>query len=638
MRKIAMIMDGWQRSFTYAWPAGVLERIRKTNEEINLYIFNSFGDWSRDEAYNTGEYNIYHLPDLNDFDGIIMDLNNIRYPRVRDYVISSARATGKPVISIANDIEDFYYVGIDNYASMREVIAHLHEVHGCKKFWFVMGPVDNYENQRRVAALKEYMDEHTLVWDEQDFYYESYAYRCGVNGFEQMKKTHEGLPDAVICANDNIAVGVLEAAAKYGYHVPEDFRVTGFDNFDKASYYSPHITTVGHIREEVGYLSADILIRLWAGEEVPRFNYTGHECIFWESCGCASNLVVQQEQHSKEQIMYGIETEEFEEQVLSLEYELLRCKTVEEMSQWIPKCIPAMRCDAMYLIIDKHINDFREISDYYDRHLIEDGEFCIEGYPETMQVEFAYENGAVAEERKQKISGIFPLFDASEGGGDFLFLPLHFRERTVGYFVIRNAIYLMEKQYLFQIINVLTSAMENLHKKEKLSYMNQVLADLYIKDAMTGMYNRLGYQKLACRLFEQKRQKKEDMSIMFIDMDRLKYINDEFGHIHGDWAIKTTAGAILKNIPEGAIAVRTGGDEFLVLMDRTGDEEIAAIVDCIRTDIRERSAVMKLPVTLTISVGCIHTDMTQKRELDDYVREADEIMYREKTAKKANRK
>lgn len=56
MRKIAMIMDGWQRSFTYAWPAGVLERIRKTNEEINLYIFNSFGDWSRDEAYNTGEY------------------------------------------------------------------------------------------------------------------------------------------------------------------------------------------------------------------------------------------------------------------------------------------------------------------------------------------------------------------------------------------------------------------------------------------------------------------------------------------------------------------------------------------------------------------------------------------------------
>ena len=71
----------------------------------------------------------------------------------------------------------------------------------------------------------------------------------------------------------------------------------------------------------------------------------------------------------------------------------------------------------------------------------------------------------------------------------------------MGYFVIRNAVYLMEKQYLFQVINVLTSAMENLHKKERLAYLNQVLSELYVKDAMTGMYNRLGYQKLACRMF-----------------------------------------------------------------------------------------------------------------------------------------
>ena len=76
----------------------------------------------------------------------------------------------------------------------------------------------------------------------------------------------------------------------------------------------------------------------------------------------------------------------------------------------------------------------------------------------------------------------------------------------MGYFVIRNAVYLMEKQYLFQIINVLTSAMENLHKKERLAYLNQVLSELYVKDAMTGMYNRLGYQKLACRMFEKKKQ------------------------------------------------------------------------------------------------------------------------------------
>ncbi len=62
MKKIALIMDGWKRFFTYAWPAGILQRIKETGEDVNLYIFNSSGDWSLDDDYNIGEYNIYFLP------------------------------------------------------------------------------------------------------------------------------------------------------------------------------------------------------------------------------------------------------------------------------------------------------------------------------------------------------------------------------------------------------------------------------------------------------------------------------------------------------------------------------------------------------------------------------------------------
>lgn len=84
---------------------------------------------------------------------------------------------------------------------------------------------------------------------------------------------------------------------------------------------------------------------------------------------------------------------------------------------------------------------------------------------------------------------------------------------------------------------------------------------------MTGMYNRLGYRKLAGCMFEEKKQTGENLSIIFMDMDRLKSINDEFGHIYGDRAIKTIASAILKYIPGGAVAVRSGGDEAAVSAD-----------------------------------------------------------------------
>ncbi len=227
-------MDGWKRFFTYAWPAGILQKIHEANEDINLYIFNSSGDWSWDANYNAGEYNIYNLPDFNDFDGIIIDPNNIRYPEIVDEIAEIVRTTKKPAISISNKLPGFYYVGIDNRKSMITIMEHLYSTHGCRRFWFIMGPKSNYENNIRTDALKEFMQSHQLVYKESDFYFESYEYTCGYRGFTYLvSRLGEGekLPDAIVCASDNIAVGVMEAAGKMGYRIPEAFCVTGFDNF-----------------------------------------------------------------------------------------------------------------------------------------------------------------------------------------------------------------------------------------------------------------------------------------------------------------------------------------------------------------------------------------------------------------------
>ena len=252
MKKIALIMESWKRYFTYAWPAGILQRIRETNEDVNLYIFNSSDGWTKDEEYKMGEYNIFRLPDLKDFDGVVLDLNNISNHSTHKEIIQKVKDANIPAISVANAIDDCYYVGIDNYSAMRKIISHLHNRHNCQKFWFVMGPPDNYETKQRASALIDYVKEHNLSYSENDIYYESYEYQCGINAFQHLKVCHEQMPDAIICCNDNIAVGICEAAAKSGYHVPDDFCVTGFDDFDKASYYMPCISTIGHFREVVG--------------------------------------------------------------------------------------------------------------------------------------------------------------------------------------------------------------------------------------------------------------------------------------------------------------------------------------------------------------------------------------------------
>ncbi|MCI9083414.1 MAG: GGDEF domain-containing protein [Lachnospiraceae bacterium] len=643
MRKIALLMDGWKRYFTFAWPAGLLERFHETDEKVNLYIFNSSGNWSRDEKYNEGEYNIYNLPDFKEFDGIILDLNNVEVYAVAERTVARAKQSGVPVISIGSEREDFYYVGIHNEKAMEEMVDHLIQEHGCRTFWFVTGPEDNYENQKRIAGIRSCLDKHGISWGEEDFYYENYEFHCGVHGFAHFIKSGRELPDAIVCANDNIAVGVCEEAERAGYHAPEDFLITGFDNFDKAAFYTPSITTISHIREEVGRRCAELFLQIWQGKEVPRFHYTNTECKFWESCGCDEGMHQQERGYLKGQIIYQIETDSFMEDILYLEYELLKCSTFAEMIDCIPKCLPSMKCDAMYLVLDPKVNDFKNHLGNPDMLLPEEEEYYVEGYPQEMNLEFSYENAEVLAEKTQmntgktqKICDIFPAFECKEAGVNLLFLPLHFRQWTVGYFVIRNAVYLMEKQYLHHVMGALTKAMENLHRQEKLEWMNQRLSALYVRDTLTGMYNRMGYRRFAEKLFAEEERRK-NLLILFIDLDRLKYINDNFGHDMGDYAIRAVADAIKGTIDETGIPVRLGGDEFLIIQEEVPAEEICSMIQEIRHKVERAGDKVGL-CRLSISAGYVITEPGMKKSLEDYVNEADEMMYQEKRAKKAARK
>ena len=635
MKKIALITDAWKRFISYSWPAGIIQRLKETDEDVNLYIFNSFGNWSWDKEYNLGEYNIYKLPDLNEFDGIILDINLAQNRKEAREIVFNAIKTGKPIISIGDEIDGCYYVGIDNYMAMTTVMSHLYEVHDCRNFWFIMGPKDNFENTVRVRAVQDFMSDNGLLYKDLDFRYESFDYSGGYRGFKSLLNSVEegqGLPDAVICGNDNIAIGVIEAASAMGYKVPTDFRVTGFDDIERASYYSPKITTVGHIKEEIGYQCADIFIRLWAGRKVNKRNYTPVQHIYWDSCGCKAPKRVNRVAYAKSQIMNEIEISDFEEQIMALEYDLSNCKSIAEISECIPNAITPFKCDAMFIVLDEHMNE-----KYKNGCSLEES-FCVKGFPKKMYMEFAYDTKKGYMQEGKSVRRLFPTFDYDKGCTSFLFLPIHFKKYTVGYVVIRNADYLMQKQYVFRVMNMLATTIKNLYDKERLEYVNKVLEDTSVKDAMTGLYNRNAYDSIVIELFEQKKLMKQNILVMFIDMDKLKYINDTFGHDYGDIAIKIVADAINRNCGESAIAVRNGGDEFVIFMDIITNIEYEKMIATMRREIADTAKGRRLPFDLGFSVGAIHTDMNSLMTIEDYIRVADEMMYEEKVLKKANRK
>ena len=136
MKKIALISDGWKRLITYAWVDGIMTRIRELGEDISLYQYNCYGNWSKDQLNNIGEYNICNLPELSEFDGIVLDCSNIVDEEQRTRTIKKLRDSGVPVVSIEYDVEGFYYVGADNMEPITELIRHLYDVHGCRRVVF----------------------------------------------------------------------------------------------------------------------------------------------------------------------------------------------------------------------------------------------------------------------------------------------------------------------------------------------------------------------------------------------------------------------------------------------------------------------------------------------------------------------
>ena len=77
MKKVALIADGWKRLVTYSWVDGITAQAKELGIDMCLYFFSANGNWSHDKKFNDGEYMIFHLPDLNDFDGIVFDCSNM---------------------------------------------------------------------------------------------------------------------------------------------------------------------------------------------------------------------------------------------------------------------------------------------------------------------------------------------------------------------------------------------------------------------------------------------------------------------------------------------------------------------------------------------------------------------------------
>jgi diguanylate cyclase (GGDEF)-like protein len=158
------------------------------------------------------------------------------------------------------------------------------------------------------------------------------------------------------------------------------------------------------------------------------------------------------------------------------------------------------------------------------------------------------------------------------------------------------------------------------------------LFHLAITDPLTGMRNRRFFDEVIGRELQRHRRYQSPLSIVFIDVDKFKAINDTLGHETGDRVLKEVATFLLRNIREADYVFRWGGDEFLVLIS-CGEQEACHRAADLQAAFGRSPQLEGLPPGVALSIGCVEVPV-ETEDIMPYVQAADERMYVDKNRRR----
>ena len=194
-----------------------------------------------------------------------------------------------PVISVGQKIEGVPSVLIETEDSMKQLVEHLILTHNYRKFLFISGAQDHPDAEVREQIFIKTMEAYRPWFADlkyvlkRGFFTEVAAIRAMNEYMEETKK----LPDVVVCANDNMAIGVYKYFKINSNQLKgKECAVTGFDDIPQARFEIPSLTTVHQPLTEIGAKALELMKMLTSGKKIPEEVFIESRVVFRKSCGC----------------------------------------------------------------------------------------------------------------------------------------------------------------------------------------------------------------------------------------------------------------------------------------------------------------------------------------------------------------
>ena len=545
--------------------------------------------------------------------GLIIFGEMIKNPRIIDALVSNARGRGIPVMMFEHTVPGCINFQLDYASGFEAMVRHVVEYHDCKVVDMFAGFRGNPYSEERIALYKKVLEENGIEFEEMRVHYGDFWDAAAFNVLSTLLGSGYKIPQAFVCANDSMAIGVSDALKKHGYRIPEDCIVTGFDGIWKSEFQTPSITTC---EPDYEYAKDMVLDILNSGDTTERDIKIGYRKLLRYSCGCTLDKVskwpsVVSDLNSDNQDYF---------------------RHMLEMGRFISSTISMSDVAQAAQDLQQYLWLWKD--QYYFIGIYEDGVW--------LHAVFEGRNGEYKYDRKfyhmpEVLPDMNVILDENSGINILLFKQIRSKADSFGYMVTGMDNMTMRDEQRFEEFSVFISAMVHaVVNNRDLINANKEIERMSKSDYLTGLYNRRGFIQEVGKSLKRCDNRDKWFTIFSADLDGLKSINDNYGHPEGDIAIKALAKAISTYVGKSGFCARYGGDEFAfaIIGDNPLSDKINIIRDKINDLIRQDDTVNNKRYRVKASIGCGEALINDKMNAEAIAHIADVEMYRDKYSKR----
>ena len=588
-----------------------------------LFVYHTCSDFYRQKQCEEGEKAVFELMDYSIIDAVILFCESFWDKDVLKHLENTAKRHNTPVIAVGERRENTISVLFDYESGFEAVVRHVIEQHGIKDTCMIAGAKGEYHSENRIRVYEKVLEENGLPFSEEQVYYGDFWWgptRTAVRNMIEEGK----LPEAILCANDGMAIAVCEELKDQGYAVPQQIAVTGFDGTISALVYDPTITTAKCDMNLATKEIVSIILNLEDGKNMAEEYKIPYVQAIYNSCGCT--CVDEQRINIGERLKWAEDRfykyQDDERTLMEISEQILECGSPSQFAE----CMREFHFYNTGFVLN---------SDCLDEEVNPAKTNRTTTFDDIMQVVYRTEADDVTFPEEMPRKQIIPDLErrVTQQEEPLLFTALSFLGKAFGYLYFGTG-QLEEYSKILQYVKTFSNAFGSYRIIRNLKYTADSMEQMSRQDYLTGLLNRTGFYAELPELLTEARGKY--IMLASLDVDNLKKINDRYGHIAGDYVIKKVAEA-MESVPfEKKLCGRFGGDEMVLcaVADSVAEEHL--LIQQLEHYLRKENAGSGRPYAAETSIGVV-TFEAEAFDMSVALKRSDQRMYKNKAEKKAKR-